>query len=83
MKERLRILPGFVIVTVSSVLLYSLMLMIQNSGILGRMMFSYEKLKTNAQTSFLYKFFWFLGDMTEAQFYKSIDWINRFNFCFR
>lgn len=72
MRSGLRAVPGFIVVVVFSFILYGLMMTIQNSNMLQDTLFSHQTLENKAQSEMIYKFLWFLGDMTEAQFYKSI-----------
>lgn len=69
MNTRRRIFPAFLLIIVFSLILYGTMIAIESHGI--SVLFSYEKLEQLASKEFLYTFLWFLGDMTEAQFYKS------------
>lgn len=69
MNTRRRVFPAFLSIIVFSIILYGIMMLIESQNIF--LLFSYEKLERFAGVEFLYTILWFLGDMTEAQFYKS------------
>src|SRR5690625_3902762 len=69
MNTRRRIIPAFLSIIIFSFILYGMMITIESFEI--SVLFSYDKLEQFASSEFLYTLLWFLGDMTEPQFYKS------------
>ncbi len=72
MASRRRILPEFLGVVVFGVVLYAVMMALQGRLESNQVLFSFETWSDEALGNPLYRFLWFIGDFTEAEFYKSL-----------
>jgi hypothetical protein len=72
MSTRLRLLPEFLGVVVFGFVLYGIMRLLEGPIQGNSYIFSFETWVEEALGSPLYRFLWFIGDFTEAEFYKSI-----------
>lgn len=72
MRTRLRLLPEFLGVVVFGFALYAGMLALEGSIESNSMLFSYDTWLDKAPDNLLYRVFWFIGDITEAEFYASL-----------
>jgi hypothetical protein len=72
MRTRLRLLPEFFGVVAFGFILYAIMLALQGSIKSNSMLFSFNTWLKEAPDNPLYRFLWFFGDVTEAEFYASL-----------
>ena len=70
--SRVKVLPAFLGVIIFAFLLYGVMISIQPLLIGSSGIIDYATWETKAVDDPLYRFLWFIGDMTEAPFHKSI-----------
>lgn len=72
MTSRLRVLPEFLAVVAFGFVLYGAMLALQGTVEGNEALFPFETWLQEAPGSPLYRLLWFVGDFTEAEFYKSL-----------
>lgn len=72
MASRLRVLPEFLGVVAFGFVLYGAMLALQGTVEGNDALFPFETWLQEAPGSPLYRLLWFVGDFTEAEFYKSL-----------
>lgn len=72
MNTRRKILPAFLGTIAFAIALYWIMISVQQSLTANTFIFGYDFWQKQALSDPLYRFFWFIGDMTEADFYKSL-----------
>lgn len=72
MKARMRLVPEFLAVAALGFVLYAGMMALQPVLKSNELIFPFETWLAKAPDSALYRVLWFVGDFTEAEFYKSL-----------